>query len=58
MIQLASFIDPRYKAHCLNDCDLSNIKQLPIEELKKPGDQLGEINKIKRFHRKKKMLFW
>lgn len=54
LIQLASFLDPRYKAYCLNDCDLSIIKQLLIEELKKSGDQSGEINKNKSLSSKKK----
>lgn len=58
LIQLASFLDPRYKAYCLNDCDSSIIKQLLIEELKNSGDQSGEINKNKSLSSKKKTLFW
>ncbi|KAL5239136.1 hypothetical protein ACI65C_006546 [Semiaphis heraclei] len=58
LIQLASFLDPRYKAYCLNDCDLSIIKQSLIEELKKSGDQSGEIINNKSLSSKKKTLFW
>jgi len=54
LIQLASFLDPRYKAYCLNDFDLNIIKQLLIGELKKTGDQSGEINKNKSLSSKKK----